>query len=272
MKQVRLAAHRGYSSEFPENTLLGIREAAKLDIDMIEMDVHMTKDGEIILMHDHTVDRTTDGTGFIKDKTLAEIRALDAGCRKHPRFAGEKVPLFREFLELMQEYPELEMNVELKDYPSTREGNDAFVSCDKTIALIEEYGVSDRLYINSWSGEILSYIAEKYNGKYRLHGYYPIELNRDSYDAEKLYEKLFCVCLFDYQTIGGKRVNMQTPLPKEHFDYVKSLGLEPWVYFATDTLEKVKTAVDYGAVGITCNDAYLGGKILAEIGARKPKK
>ena len=65
---------------------------------------------------------------------------------------------------------------------------------------------------------------------------------------------------------------MQQPMAKEHFDYVKSFGVEPWVYFATDSLEKVKTAVEYGAVGITCNDAYLGGKILDEIGARKLKK
>ncbi|MBQ8333612.1 MAG: glycerophosphodiester phosphodiesterase, partial [Clostridia bacterium] len=77
-----VAAHRGNSKYFPENTMAAFRSAASLNPDMIEIDLHMTKDGEIILMHDHKVDRTTNGTGFVKDFTLDETRQLDAGSWK----------------------------------------------------------------------------------------------------------------------------------------------------------------------------------------------
>ena len=128
MNTVKLAAHRGFSAKFPENTLLAMREAVKLDIDMLEIDLHMTKDGEIILMHDHLVDRTSDGTGLIREKTFAEMRTLDVGAWKGEEFAGERVPTFREFLEFFKEYPELEVNVELKDYPG-HSGDFAYESC-----------------------------------------------------------------------------------------------------------------------------------------------
>ena len=96
---IPVAAHRGNAAYFPENTMASFRSAAELKPDMIETDVHMTRDGELILMHDHTVDRTTNGTGLIREKTLAEMRALDAGSWKDETFRGEKVPTFREFLE-----------------------------------------------------------------------------------------------------------------------------------------------------------------------------
>ena len=117
MNKVKFAAHRGYMEKYPENTIRAYKEALKHDIDQVEIDLHMTSDGEIIMMHDHTVDRTTNGTGFIKDKTLKEIRELDAGIKKGEEFKGEKVPLFTEYLDLMQNYPDIETNVEIKEYP-----------------------------------------------------------------------------------------------------------------------------------------------------------
>ncbi len=275
MNQVKLAAHRGFLTDYPENTLTSFRAALKCDIDMVEIDLHMTSDGEIIMMHDHTVDRTTNGKGYIKDMTLAEIRALDAGCKSSPKFAGEKVPLFREFLELMADYPDIEINVELKDYCDLR-GDDAFVSADKAIALIEEFGISDRIYINSWSGEILMYIAKKYNDKYRLHGYYPMFHNRGNFDRGELYKHLYCVCLFNaHEDSDGKVIwegDGNRVMGKEHFDYVKSLGLEPWVCFSPDTYPRVKAAVENGAVGMTSNDPITAAMLLDAVGGRKMKK
>ena len=86
--KVRVAAHRGNSCVCPENTLVAMRSALELPVDMLEIDLHMTKDGHIILMHDHAVDRTTDHTGLIRDYTLAQTRAAGrarrfgaSGCR-----------------------------------------------------------------------------------------------------------------------------------------------------------------------------------------------
>ena len=93
--KVRVAAHRGNSCVCPENTLVAMRSALKLPVDMLEIDLHMTKDGHIILMHDHAVDRTTDHTGLIRDYTLAQIRAMDAGSWKGEAFKGEQCRCLR---------------------------------------------------------------------------------------------------------------------------------------------------------------------------------
>lgn len=268
MKKVKLDGHRGSKALYPENTLIGFKKALESDIDMLEIDLHMTSDGEIIMMHDHTVDRTTDGTGYIKDKTLAEIRSLDAGIYMGEEYRGTKVPLFTEFLEMMKSRPDIELCVELKDYPHDR-GQDAFISCDKSIKYIEEYGFSDRVIINSWSGEILTYVAKKYNGKYRLHGYYPMFLNEDNYDKDELYKLIHCVCMFNFEMIDGKKVRKADQLmPKEDFDYVKSLGLEPWVYFKPDSEELFKKAYEYGAVAFTCDDVVFAEKTLKKLKLR----
>ena len=82
-QKIMLAAHRGYSAAYPENTMLAFREALKLDIDMIETDVHMTSDGVLVLMHDHVMERTTDMKGPIVNYTRVS-RARK--CRSSPNF------------------------------------------------------------------------------------------------------------------------------------------------------------------------------------------
>lgn len=96
-----IAAHRGDRSAAPENTLAAFRAAVASGSDILETDVRLTADGAAVLMHDETVDRTTDGSGAVADLTLAELRALDAGSWFDERFAGERVPLFGEFLDVV---------------------------------------------------------------------------------------------------------------------------------------------------------------------------
>ncbi|MEU3556516.1 glycerophosphodiester phosphodiesterase [Streptomyces fragilis] len=84
--------HRGLMGVEPENTLRSFVAAEKAGLDVIELDLHLSKDGALVVMHDATVDRTTDGTGAIAERTLEELRALDAG-------AGERVPVFEEVLD-----------------------------------------------------------------------------------------------------------------------------------------------------------------------------
>lgn len=98
MPERGVCAHRGAMHTHPENTLPAFAEALRLGAHMIEFDVQLTRDGALVLMHDATVDRTTDGRGRVADLTLAEIRALDAGVRKDARFAGTRVPTFEEGL------------------------------------------------------------------------------------------------------------------------------------------------------------------------------
>jgi glycerophosphoryl diester phosphodiesterase len=96
-----MIAHAACKGHAPENTLAGIRAALAMGVDAIEIDVHATRDGVPVLMHDATVDRTTDGSGAVHEMTLAEIRALDAGGDAFDgRFRGEPVPTLADVLEL----------------------------------------------------------------------------------------------------------------------------------------------------------------------------
>ena len=96
-----ISAHRGENGVFPENTIAGFVEAVRLGAAQVEFDVRHTKDGVAIIMHDVTVDRTTNGTGRVIDLTFDEIRALDAGIKKSERFAETKVPTLEEALDCL---------------------------------------------------------------------------------------------------------------------------------------------------------------------------
>ncbi len=96
-----ICAHRGANETHPENTLAAFREAIQMGAQMIELDVQMTKDNELVIMHDETVNRTTNGRGRVSDLTLAEIKELDAGKWKSRKFKGEKVPTLKEALKIM---------------------------------------------------------------------------------------------------------------------------------------------------------------------------
>lgn len=96
-----ICSHRGWQSEFPENTVPAFRAAVLMKAQMIEFDVRFTKDRRLVIMHDWTVDRTSDGTGHILDLTFDEVRALDFGGWKSPRFAGTPIPTLDETLAVM---------------------------------------------------------------------------------------------------------------------------------------------------------------------------
>lgn len=98
-----VVAHRGLLHNAPENTLSNFRAYLELRIGF-EFDVEVTKDGELVCIHDSTLDRTTNGTGKVSDHTLAQIRNLDAGSWFDPKFANEKVPTIDEVLKLVAEY------------------------------------------------------------------------------------------------------------------------------------------------------------------------
>lgn len=98
-KQVSNVAHRGATAYTPENTIAAFDLAVDMKADYIEIDVQRSKDGELVLIHDTTVDRTTDGTGKVGDLTLQQLRSLDAGSWKGEQFAGEPIPTFEEILD-----------------------------------------------------------------------------------------------------------------------------------------------------------------------------
>lgn len=107
-----VAAHRGGGALRPENTLAAFREAVRLGVHQVELDVRRCAGGELVVIHDATVDRTTDGRGPVAGLTLAELRRLDAGRHRGPCFAGERIPTLRETLASLPR--DLWINVQVK--------------------------------------------------------------------------------------------------------------------------------------------------------------
>ncbi|MDN7245150.1 glycerophosphodiester phosphodiesterase family protein [Planococcus shenhongbingii] len=150
----QLIAHRGWSGKAPENTLSAIQLALEEPkIDSIEIDVHLTKDGVPVVIHDHKVDRTTNGSGYVKDMTAAEIRALDAGSWFGPEFAGEKVPTLEEVLELTSGGKKL--LIELKQTAGVYAGLE-----EKVIVLIQQYGAQEQCQLISFDHKSLQTCLE----------------------------------------------------------------------------------------------------------------
>ncbi len=108
---MKVIAHRGYSGAYPENTMLAFRKAVEVGADGIEMDVHETKDGHLVVIHDETVDRTTDGKGAVKDYTFEELRKLNAAAHYGDVF--EPIPSFDEYCAWAAQQP-IFTNVEIK--------------------------------------------------------------------------------------------------------------------------------------------------------------
>lgn len=108
-----IIAHRGYNGGFPENTYRAFKEALKLDVAGVECDVNLTKDREVVVIHDQTVDRTSDGTGSVGDMTLEELRTLNFGTHEEP----QRILLLDELVDLIESYPGKQLLIETK-HPS----------------------------------------------------------------------------------------------------------------------------------------------------------
>lgn len=109
----KIIGHRGAAGHAPENTLVSLRKAAELGANWVEFDVKLTRDGELVLFHDDTLDRTTDGAGTIAGHSLAELQALDAGGWYGKAFAGERIPTLGAALDTAAELG-LGCNIEVK--------------------------------------------------------------------------------------------------------------------------------------------------------------
>ena len=101
---VALVAHRGLAPDLPENTMAAFEDVVARGVRVIEIDLRGTADGEVVIMHDETVDRTTDGSGDVTALTLAEVKALDAGSHAGASFAGETVPTYEEAIAFSQQH------------------------------------------------------------------------------------------------------------------------------------------------------------------------
>lgn len=152
LKKPIYIAHRGYKNRFPENTLAAFQGAVDAGAEMIELDVTLSKDRRLVVIHDNTVDRTTDGSGAVKALTLKELTRLDAGSWFDPKFENERLPTLAQVLETVQ--GRLMVNIEIK--PEAFEPNGLPDSVERQVmAVILEYEMVEKVLVSSFHWPIL---------------------------------------------------------------------------------------------------------------------
>jgi len=140
--------HRGAKGHAPENTMASFQRGADLGVDAVETDVQLSKDGEVVLIHDFTVDRTTDGRGFVRDMALAELKMLDAGSWYGPTYAGERIPTLAELLVWAKD--RVGVALEIKNGPIYYPGIAA-----KTINIVRRHGMERQVILISFDHFVL---------------------------------------------------------------------------------------------------------------------
>ncbi len=258
-----VAAHRGWSELYPENTMIAFEKALEIGVDQLETDVNVTKDGHLVLIHDGTVDRTTDKDGKVCDYTLEELKKLDAGGWKAEAFRGTKIPTLIEFMELVKDHPTITLDIELKEYPEVNEDR-AIYCCDETLKIIDQYGFTERVVINSWSPKLNEYIFRKYGKKYRQHVYWPPHCMTTECEIDP-YSYGYCACLFAIDGVKGNR-RIGT---KENCEEVLAQGCRPWAPTYVTNSSRVDKAIDAGFELITCNNPDHILALLREKGKHK---
>jgi len=256
-KYIMIVGHRGVRSLYPENTLVSFRAALDLKLDLIEFDVRKTKDGHLVVCHDADIERTTDSKGLIREMTLEQLKAVDAGIKAGEQFAGERIPTLEETLDLMvsADYGVL-LNVEIKDYDHQ--------VVDETIGMLKKYGIAERCVIACFNAAVVGYVQDKYP-EMRTQGFperYMLPNTDPDYPiTEQLYEKMFGIGI----PIRGSKTDDASRL--EDVAMAKKYNIRPWLFCADDE-ESTILAVEAGATNITCNHPYATLKYLAEQGLR----
>lgn len=166
-------AHRGFSDQYPENTLEAFIQAYKIGFDGAETDVHLTKDGRLVLIHDEDIKRTSDGRGYVKDMTLEELRQYNYKYKNDGYYA---IPLLEELLEFIKG-KNFVLNIEIKTDRFHYEGIE-----EKVIRMVHDYGVENQILYSSFYLPSLLKIRELDRNAYI--GY----LIEDSY--ERRYQEL----------------------------------------------------------------------------------
>ena len=153
MNRPKVWGHRGASGYLPENTIPAFEKAVEMGADGIELDIHKTKDGQLVVIHDEKIDRTSNGKGYVKDYTLEELRKFNYNAT-HPECKHADIPTMREVFELIKP-TDLSINIELKTGVIFYEGIEADI-----LAMTKEFGMEDRVIYSSFNHYSIMKIKE----------------------------------------------------------------------------------------------------------------
>jgi glycerophosphoryl diester phosphodiesterase len=152
--QPLVIAHRGASAERPENTLSAFERAAELGAPWVELDVQLTRDDQLVVIHDSTLDRTTDGHGGVRDHTLAELERLDAGRWFAPACAGERIPTLAAVLAWAR-HRRIGVDIEIKNGPIFYDG-----IVEGVLATIKATGTTDQVLVTSFDHHAIAHLRQ----------------------------------------------------------------------------------------------------------------
>jgi glycerophosphoryl diester phosphodiesterase len=226
-----IAGHRGFMAKYPENTLIAFQKALDAGVDMLEFDLRFSKDSVLMVIHDDTVDRTTNGTGKVSEFTLSELKSLSAGVDVDGQF--HTIPTLEEFCELLKTYPDVLFNVEIKPSP------DAKRVAASAIQTLKDYDYLPRCVFTSFDAETVAYIHDVYD--LRTQGF-PGELMFNFVSGPN----------GTYSKMWAAGISMKL-LTNELVEEFKDLGILSWCY-CPDTKEQVSQALELGINVLTCNN------------------
>lgn len=233
-------AHRGASAYAPENTLAAVKKAISMGADMVEIDVQLTKDKQIVLMHDLTVDRTTNGKGRVKDLTFSEIRKLDAGSWFSDEFKGEKIPTLEEVIETIN--GKCKLLIEVKRVKTKKPEIEA-----KIIQLIDKYNAHGWCIVQSFETEVVKNIQSIDNSiechKLVTMNIPVLPLHVDS--------RIKTGTIYKYKTVQGINPYYKM-LNKRKVDKIHGRGQKIFTWTVNE-IEDMKQMVELGVDGIITN-------------------
>ncbi len=220
-------AHRGASAYAPENTIEAFELAAKMDADGVELDVQLTRDGELVVTHDEEIDRVTGNHGWVKDFTLAELKAMKFN-KTHPEYENATIPTLREVYECLKPTG-LTINVEFKTgiiwYPGIEE---------KVLKLTAEMGMEDKVLYSSFNHFTLVHLKELNPQLHTglLYSDNPLDVApyaRDKVGVEALHPALYHLQDPEYVKVAheyGLETHVWTVNEPEHLSMCKAMGVE----------------------------------------------
>ncbi len=144
----KVISHRGANRLAPQNTIPAFQKSVELGVDGFENDVHLTKDGRLVVCHNYEIDETSNGKGFIHDYTFEELRKFDFGSYFSEEFAGTKIPALEEFLDLCKDMSVINIEIKSPLKPNTDIAR-------KTIKMVKDFNLFDRLIVSSFDEQIL---------------------------------------------------------------------------------------------------------------------
>ena len=240
-------AHRGFSGKYPENTMLAFRKAIEVGVDGIELDVQLTRDGEVVIIHDETIDRTTDGKGEVANYTYEELKKFDASYIYRGKMGFNGIPTLEEYFTLVQNL-DLVTNIELKT------GVNQYPGIEKKVwELILKFGLEKKVIISSFNH--FSVMRMKEIAPDLKYGF----LSEDwIIDAGKYVSQHGIQCYHP-------RFNNLVP---EVIDELKSHNLEinTWT---VNTEDEMRYLISHGVDGIIGNYPDLAKKVIAQCGENK---